>query len=212
MSAINCLKLITPPLITIGARKLLSPEKKKVLFDGDDAMFKRLTASSRLYFEYGCGESTIWVAQNTNAKIYSIDTSKEWIDFVENRIDRKDATIEWVDCGELGQWGAPINYQKRQNFLRYANAPWANHQNPDIVLIDGRFRVLCFLTTLKLSNEGTKIIFDDYTNRPHYHIVEDFISRADTFGRQCLFIVPSKKNIDTNLIDQMIDKFEYVLS
>ncbi|HKR41580.1 MAG TPA: hypothetical protein VJU59_18215, partial [Paraburkholderia sp.] len=74
------------------------------------------------------------------------------------------------------------------------------------------FRVLCFLITLKLSNEGTKIIFDDYTNRPHYHIVEDFISRADTFGRQCLFIVPSKKNIDTNLIDQMIDKFEYVLS
>ena len=33
---------------------------------------------------------------------------------------------------------------------------------PDLILIDGRFRVCCFLSSLKYGNVGTKILFDDY--------------------------------------------------
>ena len=32
----------------------------------------------------------------------------------------------------------------------------------DCVLVDGRFRVCCFLTSLKNAEQGTRIIFDDY--------------------------------------------------
>ena len=79
------------------------------------------------------------------------------------------------------------------------------------MLIDGRFRVCCFLTSLKFAKEGTKIIFDDYTTRRHYHIVEEHVSRAETCGRQCLFIVPPKSEIDFERLQKDIDAFRNVM-
>jgi hypothetical protein len=65
--------------------------------------------------------------------------------------------------------------------------------------------------SIKYAQEGTNIIFDDYVNRSHYHIIEEFIPCAEVCGRQALFIVPSKKLINLELLDRMIDKFEYVM-
>ena len=49
---------------------------------------------------------------------------------------------------------------------------------------------------LKKSKQGTKIIFDDYKNRPHYHIVENFIKPKKIYFDQALFVVPSKKKLN----------------
>ena len=68
----------------------------------------------------------------------------------------------------------PKNYNLRANFKDYANWLWQNKDKPDLVLIDRKFRVYCFLTSLKLCDAGSKIIFDDY-DREEYHVVEQFI-------------------------------------
>ena len=81
--------------------------------------------------------------------------------------------------------------------------------NPN-ALFDGRFRVCCFLTSLKFAEEGTKIIFDDYTNRPHYHFIENYVSRVKVFGRQCMFVVPSKAEIDMAELVKDIASFRNV--
>ena len=47
-------------------------------------------------------------------------------------------------------------------------------KSPKLVIVGGRFRVCYFLTSLKFAEEGTKILFDDYANRPHYHFVEKY--------------------------------------
>ena len=181
------------------------------LFDGDDQLFKKIVPSIKCYAEYGCGKSTIWVANNSKALIYSIDTSQEWITSVRSEIGNREAVLKWIDCGELRDWGTPLTYEKRASFLRYAKSVWLDNFNPDTVLIDGRFRVLCFLNSLKYADEGTRIIFDDYIDRPHYHIVEEFVSRSEVCGRQCLFVVPPREDIDLALVDSMIEKFEYVM-
>jgi hypothetical protein len=55
---------------------------------------------------------------------------------------------------------------------------------PDLVLIDGRFRVCCALTTLlKLKDRKFKLLFDDYMDRPHYNSVERFSRVKSTHGR-----------------------------
>ena len=82
---------------------------------------------------------------------------------------------------------------------------------PKLVLVDGRFRVCCFLTSLKFAKEGTKIIFDDYIDRPYYHFVEKYLPREMECGRQCLFIVPSKSKIDMNELNKDIDSFRNVM-
>lgn len=181
------------------------------LFDGDDKLFKKLLTTSKKYAEYGCGKSTIWVAENTNAEIHSVDTSKDWINFCKDKLHGKKANFTWVDCGPLKSWGRPKNYSMRHNFYNYAESIWSSNALPDTVLIDGRFRVLCFLVSLKHASEGTKIIFDDYLNRPHYHIVEEFVSYTEICGRQACFIVPQKMLVDLEMLESMIRKFEYVM-
>jgi hypothetical protein len=47
------------------------------------------------------------------------------------------------------------------------HSPWRRGAvKPDLVLIDGRFRLACFLHPLLAAAPGTPILFDDYTNRP----------------------------------------------
>jgi len=78
----------------------------------------------------------------------------------------------------------------------------------DVILIDGRFRVSCFLYSLINAKKDSIIIFDDYLNRPWYHIVEDVIPLYDKCGRQAVFKVPATFN--KSLAQDLLSKFLYV--
>ena len=188
-------------------------EKENLLFDGDDSLFKEIIRETNLYGEYGCGLSTDWVLRNSKIMVHSVDTSLEWIQITKNKNNKylQRLNIKLIDLGEVGDWGRPINYNNSDIFYNYTDWIWKLPQTPDTVLIDGRFRVCCFLTSLKNAKQGTKIIFDDYCNRPYYHIVENYIQREDTYGRQCLFIVPSQKDINFSELDKDIKNFRFVM-
>ena len=208
---------ITPPYLLKILKKirLLIHVDDEKLFDGDNLLFKSLAKKASIYAEYGCGHSTFWVSNNTQIKIISVDSSKIWIEKIKGIVkDQQEIIFQWIDCGELGEWGRPKTYEKRENFQNYINAIWQYPSfKPDLILIDGRFRVACFLASLLNSNPGTKIIFDDYFDRPYYHVVEEFIQPIDKCGRQALFIVPTAE-FDSLLIEkirQEIFNFRYVL-
>lgn len=186
--------------------------ENKILFDGDDYLFKKLVEESKIYFEYGCGQSTEYVYKQTQASIFSVDTSKEWVEKIEKlQVDGtpKRLNLNWVDVGEVAKWGTPISFEKRYNFKKYAGYFWMSKEKPDLVLIDGRFRVLCFLTSIKYAPVGTKILFDDYTNRPFYHVAEELCKKLDTCGRQALFEVSETSKSLVN--DEQIKLFENVI-
>jgi hypothetical protein len=175
------------------------------LFDGDDGLFKELINNVEIYFEYGCGKSTEYIYKYTSASIFAVDTSRDWVNKMnalkaEGNPER--LNLNWVDVGNVADWGNPTSFEKRQNFKKYAELFWLSQNSPNLVLIDGRFRVCCFLTSVKFAPVGTKIIFDDYTNRPFYHVVEEFCPKLDTCGRQALFEVSlaSKKQVTDDII------------
>jgi hypothetical protein len=181
------------------------------LFDGDDVMFKEIVGKCQIYAEYGCGASTLWVSSNTACSIYSVDTSSDWIERVQLDCIRTDNIhLHHTQVGDLGNWGRPLSYDFCENFSDYSNWFWNMGISPDAVLIDGRFRVCCFLTTLLRAKEGASIIFDDYTNRRHYHYVERFLKPAATCGRQALFTVPSAEKLNKEEIEKAAQKFSYV--
>jgi len=188
-------------------------DKENILFDGDDSLYKEIIDQSILYGEYGCGQSTNWVLRNSKADIHSVETSREWFEITKkNNVKYQERlNIKLIDLGEVGNWGRPINYDNSNKFFHYTNSIWELSEKPDTVLIDGRFRVCCFLTSLKYAKQGTKIIFDDYCNRPHYHIVENHIQKEETFRRQCLFIVPNQKDINFIDLDKDIQNFRFVM-
>ena len=122
--------------------------------------------------------------------------------------------IDLINLGPTISYGYPKTYEKRKQFTLYCNSIW-NHQGliPEIVLIDGRFRVACFLTCLLKAKHGTKLIFDDYVSNPHYHIVEEFLKPKEYCGRQALFIVPriEKNSLNEKRLLKEIKNFQYVL-
>ena len=86
--------------------------------------------------------------------------------------------INYINIGNNSpnSFGRPEDYTMRENIMKYATDIWMRKSKPNLVLVDGRFRVLCFLVSIKHCDEKTKIIFDDYVNRKYYHIVEAWSS------------------------------------
>jgi hypothetical protein len=211
MDAMNMLKSLVPPILNVAVKKLTAPWRTRGderLFDGDEASFIKHVSNAKVYAEYGVGQSTDWVYRNTSAMILAVDSSKQWIhnvvaDKTGTRID-----AQWVDLGALGEWGRPLTYKQRDNFVHYMKSPWVRSVTPDVVLIDGRFRVCCFLTSILQATPDTIIVFDDYINRPHYHIVEELLAPFEWCGRQAIFSVPAE--LDRQRAMALADRFLYV--
>ena len=212
MRSLEVAKSLTPQFVIdlslAGWRKMTGNTKR--LFRGDDQLFKSLVKQARSYGEYGMGSSTIWVLDHCKCTVMAVDSDPVWIGHVKEKAGiaaRLDATH--VDVGVLATMGRPKNYDKRENFLAYCEAIWKGPQKPELVLIDGRFRVCCFLNCLLHGAPGTKILFDDYRYRPNYHVVEEYVQPSDYCGRQALFIIPD--DLDKEEIAAEMMKFAYVM-
>jgi hypothetical protein len=208
------IKLFIPEIILIIKRKLLNQTKvSEELFNGYSELFKKNLSSQAIYGEYGCGQSSFYVLENFDIPVYSVDSSEHWVNIIKKNSKSNNLNINYVNLGKVEEesWGRPDDYSMRDNFIEYANDIWNRKLKPNVVLIDGRLRVLCFLVSLKRCNPGTKIIFDDYVNRKHYQIVEELIKPTSNDGRQCLFEVNDNNNIDMNKLDFLINKFNYIL-
>jgi hypothetical protein len=210
------IRAFTPPIshyiLKIFKKCFFDPASKK-LFDGDDALFKEYILKANTYAEYGCGASTIWVFKNTNANILSVDSSEIWIKKIKNKCgNSKRVNLYHANVGVVGEWGTPLNYDNSHNFHHYTDWIWEQESIPDIILIDGRFRVCCFLTALLRAKEGAYIFFDDYSNRQEYHIVEKFIKPIRFYGRQALFSVPNKNYLNLQELNAFIKNFRFVFS
>jgi len=184
----------------------------ELIFEGDSKLFLELIKNCNVYGEYGCGQSTVWMLKNTDCKILAVDSSNEWINRVQKRVDKLNnperVKLIYTNCGAISHFGYPKDYSERFSYKNYLNSIWDCEIKPDLVLIDGRFRVASFLTSLLRASPGTKILFDDYTNRTQYHLVEEFITPVKKTSRQALFIRPDKLNKEKIISE--INNFSFV--
>lgn len=166
-------------------------ESEPQLFDGEGELFVEIASNARVYGEYGMGASTLWVAKETKAPIIAVDTSADWVDRTRASLGASERFhLTWVDVGPIGDWGMPLGFSRRHAFRAYVEAPWAEDAQPDVVLIDGRFRLSCWFESVIRAQPGTRLVFDDYTDRPTYHVVEEFLKPERVTTRQALFVVP----------------------
>lgn len=201
-----------PPIIVIIYQKLFFKITGETLFDGDGELFKKNLSEHHVYGEYGVGLSTLYAVSLGVSDIISIENDKIWLNKLREDVPKK---VKWqgilVDCGKIVRWGRPISLKQRKNFLKYAEELWHQNKKPNFVLIDGRFRALCFFVSLKYADEGTCILFDDYTDRINYHFVEEYIKPSIKNARQALFIVPNKSKLDMNKIEKEIQCCSYII-
>src|SRR5690606_11143736 len=88
-------------------------------------------------------------------------------------------SLLFADIGPTGDNSFPVDDENFRHWHRYPVEPWhhcaSRGQRPDLVLIDGRFRRACFLSSRIFAAPGTQILFDDFADRAHYHGVERFL-------------------------------------
>jgi hypothetical protein len=167
-----------------------------------DPAVRRLSAlleQANCYLEYGTGGSTMLARRIRVPHVIGVDSDKSWLEALryKARALGGDEFLELIhiDIGPTGNWGYPTSESGWRNYVNYPLAPWMptgrRHAQPDVILIDGRFRVACFLASILHGRPGVRILFDDYLDRPHYGVVERFVRPQQQHDRVAEFVVPS---------------------
>jgi hypothetical protein len=150
-------------------------------------------AQAQVILEYGSGGSTVIAASMADKTVFSVESDVEWLSemsayFAANSVTA-DLHLHHGNIGPTGDWGHPANDAEFRLWPNYPNSVWerADFVQPDVVLIDGRFRVACFLTVALRSTGPVTVLFDDYKDRKAYHAVEDIIQPKAMIGRMAHF-------------------------
>lgn len=158
------------------------------------------------YLEYGIGGSTVLAAQKSMQSIIAIDSSEEWIHKVKTDIEKcvytGNINLLYANLGTTADWGYPTDELMVKNWPQYYVSPWkyfrSVNYSPDLILIDGRFRTPCFLYSLLHCKNGTRILWDDYLNRPEYHFVEQALAPQGLVDDMAVFTAVD--DIDKELV------------
>ncbi len=76
----------------------------------------------------------------------------------------------------------------------------------DVVLIDGRFPVACCLKCYDILSDDSVILFDDFLNRPQYHVVLDFFEIVEQTVDKRMVVL--KKRPHKSIPPSLIQKYE----
>ena len=150
-------------------------------------------AGARVILEYGSGGSTVLAAGMPGKRVFSVESDWAWALRLQGHLDDlappSPTTVYHADIGPTGAWGRPVDDARWYDFYRYPLAIWDEpfFRHPDVVLIDGRFRAACMMTTLLRITRPTTVVFDDYVDRVPYHLVEEYIAPRETFGTMAVF-------------------------
>lgn len=164
--------------------------------------FKDALSNAKVYLEYGSGKSTEYACTLPHLQsVISVESDKSWSDKLYQSIENKQKLhMAFANIGQVGNYGRPVNDDAFKNYHRYMILPWALADKylltPDLILVDGRFRVACFLYSLICAEEGTTILFDDYfKRREQYEIAEHFCPVVKRHGRMAEFKVTKQFNL-----------------
>jgi hypothetical protein len=156
---------------------------------------------SQCLLEYGSGGSTRLAAKIGVPRIISVESDKDFAAEVQRVISASGSAsvvdVLFADIGPTKGWGFPASLRSFRRWPNYALGAWdylrKHNLSPDVILIDGRFRLGCFLVSLLDARPGTLIAFDDYADRRGlYGAAEHFLQPSQVIDRCAIFEVPER--------------------
>jgi hypothetical protein len=141
-----------------------------------DFLAHRLSQAKR-YLEFGAGGSTFLALKLGVPKVYSVESSADWLKEMRYRPEIPAAeqdgrlTFFHADIGPTKELGFPVDDAAAKKWPAYYRDVWPKIEPAtiDTVLIDGRFRVACALAAIAHCGTATSIMIHDFWDRPFYH-------------------------------------------
>lgn len=178
---------------------------KPCVGDASNAAFEKMLRNCLFYMEYGSGGSTIRAAR-LGIPFISVETDRFFLQAVRKKIGTLSAEqhLLHADIGPIGpQYGAPLfktpTDRRLEMWTAYVSLPWRHLEPgllPDLVMIDGRFRVAAALTSCAhlVDSPESRILVDDYVGRPHYQSIELYAQLVCTYEHMAVFKPPSRNS------------------
>lgn len=172
-----------------------APEPELTLPPIAAAALEDALGAASTYLEFGAGGSTLLASHMRVPRVITVETDVDFLARVSAAMSMSTNDGAFlqvhVDIGPVGTWGFPRDFERIDIWPEYVHRPWKLMQesgwSPDLILIDGRFRVACFLRSLLTAPAGTLILFDDYHDRPHYSPAGKILKPTVSYGRMAAF-------------------------
>lgn len=154
-------------------------------------------AQAEVILEYGSGGSTVLAAEMPGKHVTSVESDRKWARMMQGWFaanppaEGSTVDIVWSDIGKTRDWGHPKDDSEWRRFPDYPLKVWRKKgfRHPDVVLVDGRFRIGCALATAFSILRPVTLLFDDYTKRHWFARVEEYLGTPHIIGRMAAFEV-----------------------
>jgi hypothetical protein len=145
--------------------------------------------------------------------VISVDSDPKFIEtmkndsFLKTKIDEHKWFPYVYDIGETLRWGIPKRKTPNDSWINYYSKIFneINTDEIDYILIDGRFRVACFLSSLLVIRHDIPIFFHDFFSRKHYNEVLQFSEIID----QASDLAVLKKHADLDYVKTALTLYNY---
>lgn len=190
------------PDIQIPATPHMPPEAVEKLTE--------LLEMSSCFLEYGAGGSTRLAGRIGVRSVYSVESDKRFLEAVGDALDKDNSSATFhpvfADIGPTREWGNPIDNSGVRRWPDYPLGVWdllRTHQvMPDLILVDGRFRLACTLASLLHAPAGTLIMIDDYIKRErHYQPFTRYAKIKQVVTRCAIIEVPERIDYRSLAVD-----------
>jgi hypothetical protein len=159
--------------------------------EAETSCYGNLLDRARSVVEFGAGGSTLYAVSRGVPRIVSVESHPGWIKRLRSNAEIVAAEMEerltliHADVGPVTRYGAPADASKIHKWSGYPLAPWESCRQPDLVLVDGRFRVACIAQAVLHCGRASSIAVHDFWTRPGYHealAVLEWVSSVDSLG------------------------------
>ena len=142
---------------------------------------------TRFYYEFGSGGSTYKAIHAPNiTRVISMESDTSYYISTLPQLSAPHCERIFVDVGAYNNWGNPAAGVPKSRYELYFKHIDSVPVLPDLVLIDGRWRVACALhIALRCVGAGTVVLVDDFQRSEYAAILDyyDIIERAVIWWR-----------------------------
>jgi hypothetical protein len=193
--------------------KMLVTNVTMLMTLSERVMLLRELSKVQSYFEYGSGGSTEIACKFPSLQYATLDNNFAFLSSLVSNSSclQKGITdgrlfAQYIDIGPIGDFGNPTT-NDTSLWHTYPSAI-LNHpgSRPELVLIDGRFRVASAMVSLLAVDRNTKILFHDFFNRPHYYRILNYVDVLDCVDT----LVILKRKATINWMELMKDIEYYI--
>jgi hypothetical protein len=185
------------------------------LFGGERDLLERVLVHSKCYMEFGLGGSSLLAVRRHIPTIVAVESDPVWAETVRShpeiapRVAAGSMAVLGCDIGPVRDWGAPRDRAAINRWPAYLAAGWAEwdrrREAPDLVFVDGRFRVACCLSIVLATGAGRVVsppqvlLHDVSEQRPTYQQVFEFFDVEQS--ENSLFLL--RMRADANLMSAL---------